>query len=164
MRYSIRALELRDCEHIGPFMRSVWLHAYKNIQTDEEMLAQSHKVHTPAFIRQEIDDAAMFSIVAEVGDKLIGHARGDLEDGYVEVSRLYLMKEYYGLGIGKALLEAVENHFTGVSEIRLDVFEDNKRALSFYLSQGYEIVERSSEIQSQGVDVFDFKMRKFVTR
>lgn len=119
MQFKIRPLREADCIHIGPLLRRVWLHAYKGIQTEEELLAQSHKVHTPEFIRQEIDNPAMHSLVVEVDGRIVGHARGDLEDGYVEVVRLYLEKEYYRLGIGKALLDALENHFDHILEFRL---------------------------------------------
>ena len=52
----IRPLRLGDCEKIGPLLRNVWLDAYHGIQTEEELLEQSHKVHTSAQIAADIDD------------------------------------------------------------------------------------------------------------
>jgi hypothetical protein len=46
----IRPLHLGDCDKIGPLLREVWLDAYHGIQTREELLAQSYKVHTPELI------------------------------------------------------------------------------------------------------------------
>jgi len=162
--FKVRPLQDVDCALIGPLLRKVWLVAYKGIQTEQELLEQSHKVHTTELIQREVNDANMYSIVAEIGGTIVGHARGDLEDGYVEVSRLFLLEKHYGKGIGKAMLRSIEDHFRNINDFRLDVFEDNKHALKFYLAQGYEVVERSSEIQTQGVDVYDLKMRKMVTR
>lgn len=156
----IRPLCLDDCEFIGPMLREIWLDAYHGIQTDEELLAQSHKVHTPELVAEEIDDPNMHSVVAVRHGRIIGHARSDLIDGAVEISRLYVFREFYGLGLGKALLQEVESCFDPCYEIWLDVFEGNQRALEFYLSQDYEVRERATEVQTEGKDVYHLRMRK----
>lgn len=156
----IRPLFLEDCEKIGPLLREIWLDAYHGIQTEEELLEQSHKVHTPELVAREIDDPNMCSVVAVRDGRLIGHARSDLYEGAVEISRLYVLREFYGQGIGKALLREVEPFFDPMYEVWLDVFEANQRAVDFYLSQGYEIVTHSTEMQSAGKDVYHYRMRK----
>ena len=145
---------------IGPMLRRIWLHAYNGIQTEKELLTQSHKVHTADQIRDEITDPDIYSVVAEVDGVVIGHARSDRENGVVSIVRLYVQREFYGQGIGKALLAEVDSYFDSGLEVWLDVFEDNKRAVDFYLSQNYEVMERATEVQSEGRDVFEFKMRK----
>ena len=156
----IRPLQEGDCEEIGPLLREIWLDAYHGIQTEEELLTQSFKVHTADQIAEEIDNPDIHSIVAVKGDRIIGHARSDLSEGIVEIIRLYVLREFYGRGVGKAMLREVDSHFAPEYEIWLDVFEDNKRAVDFYLSQGYEIVRRATEVQSVGKDVYEYKMRK----
>jgi ribosomal protein S18 acetylase RimI-like enzyme len=156
----IRPLRPGDCHKIGPLLREIWLDAYHGIQTDEELLAQSHKVHTPELIAREIDDPNMYSIVAVSDDRIIGHARSDLSSDVVDVARLYVLREFCGQGIGKALLWEIDTYFDPKYEVWLDVYEDNKRALNFYLSQGYQIMRRVTEVQTEGRDVFEFKMRK----
>ena len=156
----IRPLCQKDCDKIGPLLREIWLDAYHGIQTDGELLAQSHRVHTPELIAQEIEAENTHSVVAVVGDRLIGHARSDLSDGRVEIFRLYVLREFYGQGIGKALLEEVETYFDPKFDVWIEVYEENQRAVNFYLSQGYEIVERATEVQTEGRDVYEFKMRK----
>ena len=160
--FSIRPLREEDCALIGPMLRRIWLHAYKGIQTEEELLTQSHKVHTADQIRREINDPDIHSVVAEVDGEVIGHARSDRRDGVVSIFRLYVQREFYERGIGKALLAEVDSYFDPDLEVWLDVFEDNKRAVNFYLSQNYEIMERATEVQSEGKDVYEYKMRKKV--
>ncbi|MEM7387663.1 MAG: GNAT family N-acetyltransferase [Verrucomicrobiota bacterium] len=156
----IRPLRRGDCEHIGPLLREVWLDAYHGIQTNEELLDRSHEVHTPELIALEIDDPTMHSVVAVSGRRIIGHARSDLCGGMVDIARLYVLREFYGRGIGKALLREVDTFFDPRYEVWLDVYEANERAVKFYLSQGYEIMRRATEVQTEGRDVFEFKMRK----
>ena len=160
--FTIRRLREEDCALIGPLLRRVWLYAYDGIQTEEELLTQSFKVHTADQIRCEITDPNTYSVVAEVDGEVIGHARSDCVNGVVNITRLYVLREFYGRGIGKALLAEVDSFFDPNLEVWLEVFEDNKRAVDFYLSQNYEIMERATEVQSEGKDVFEFKMRKKV--
>lgn len=162
MTVEIRPLRLEDCDKIGPLLREIWLDAYHGIQTDEELLTQSYKWHSTEQIAEEIDAPNTRSIVAVCDGRIVGHARSDLIDGVVDIMRLFLLREFYDQGIGKAMLRDVDSYFDPKYEVWLDVFEDNTRALSFYLSQGYEIMQRTTEVQSQGKDVYDYKMRKKV--
>ncbi|MEM1211421.1 MAG: GNAT family N-acetyltransferase [Planctomycetota bacterium] len=156
----IRPLRRSDCDKIGPLLRDIWLDAYHGIQTDTELLAQSHKVHAPELIASEIGNPNMHSVVAVTHGRIIGHARSDLSENRIDISRLYVLRAFYRRGVGKALLQEVENHFDGQLDVWLEVYEENKRAIAFYLSQGYEIMERGTEVQTEGRDVFEFKMRK----
>jgi len=107
----IRPLRLSDCEKIGPLLREIWLDAYRGIQTGEELLAQSHKVHTPEQIAKEIDSPNVHSVVAVSDDRIIGHARSDLNEGVVDIVRLFILRAFYGRGIGKALLREADSYF-----------------------------------------------------
>ena len=156
----IRPLCQSDCHKIGPLLREIWLDAYQGIQTDNELLTQSHKVHTPELIALEIDDPNTHSVVAVADNRIIGHARSDLSGGRVDIFRLYVLREFYRQGIGRALLQEVETYFDPEYDVWIEVYEENKRAVDFYLSQGYQIVDRATEVQSEGKDVFEFKMRK----
>jgi len=159
--FEIRKTAKKDCSHIGPLMRSVWLATYSDILTPEELIAQSLKVHQPEQILAELSNPAICTYVADVDGQIVGHARGDLVDqNAVYVARLYLEPKFHKMGIGKALLHTVEGSFATAEEVKLDVYEDNKSALDFYLSQGYKIAERATEIQSEGKDVFEYKMTK----
>jgi len=156
----IRTLQPEDCDKIGPLLREIWLDAYHGIHTDEELLEQSHKVHTPELVAREIDDPNTHSVVAISNGRIIGHARSNLVGDRVDIYRLYVLRAFYGQGIGKALLQEVETFFDAKYEVWTEVYEENKRAVDFYLSQGYEIMERATEVQTEGKDVYEYKMRK----
>ena len=61
------------------------------------------------------------------------------------MSRLYLLKEFYGLGLGKQLMNfninlAKENNQKG---IWLKVWVENEKAIRFYTKTGFKIVGKS---------------------
>ena len=49
-----------------------------------------------------------------------------------EIFALYVLKDYYGKGVGQQLMQAAFAALDGYQEIILWVLEDNKRAIAFY--------------------------------
>lgn len=56
-----------------------------------------------------------------------------------ELGKLYVLERFYGMGIGFGLLNSVEKRLKleGYNELNLEVYMNNKRAISFYERQGY---------------------------
>jgi ribosomal protein S18 acetylase RimI-like enzyme len=92
--------------------------------------------------------------------RIVGHARSNLKKDVVDIFRLYVLREFYRQGIGSAMLREVDSYFDPKFEVWLDVFEENERAVKFYLSQGYQIMQRTTEVQSEGRGVYEYKTRK----
>lgn len=96
--------------------------------------------------------------VAYDGEKLIGGIVGVHEENSPQltveqgerkcgrVSELFVEEEYRGQGIGKLLMEKMENYFreTGCDDIIIESIFPNKNAQGFYKSLGYK--ERSIEL------------------
>ena len=57
-----------------------------------------------------------------------------------EVNKLYIMKRFFGKGIGQSLMEKAEHQLIqfGEKKVWLWVLESNQRAVNFYEKQGYE--------------------------
>jgi diamine N-acetyltransferase len=58
----------------------------------------------------------------------------------LEISRIYVVKEKLGLGVGKALMEFAISFAKDLNKkaICLGVWEHNERAIRFYKSFGFE--------------------------
>ena len=61
----------------------------------------------------------------------------DLDKRAGEIIALYVLKSYYGKGVGRQLMEAAFAALDGYQEILLWVLEDNKRAIAFYEKMGF---------------------------
>jgi ribosomal protein S18 acetylase RimI-like enzyme len=66
-----------------------------------------------------------------------------LQDKICEMKRLYVIPEYQGRGIGRALASAVigEARKKGYQKMRLDTIESMKAAQSIYFSLGFKAIE-----------------------
>jgi ribosomal protein S18 acetylase RimI-like enzyme len=110
------------------------------------LLEPAERESSPDELRRRLGDGPSYLIVAE-GDE------GELA-GYVEVSVLpyararstgYVVMgvraSYAGRGLGRALLEAARDEAVtrGLRRLELTVMTHNRRALSLYLSCGFEV-------------------------
>ena len=73
--------------------------------------------------------------------KVVGFVSyGDFRDSDTragEIFALYVLKDYYGKGVGQQLMQAAFSALYGYQEIILWVLEDNKRAIAFYEKMGF---------------------------
>ena len=91
---------------------------------------------------------ARHSFVAELGGKIVGFS--DMDDsGYL--GRLYVHKDYQGLGIGKALCEAAEQ----AVDVPKYTLHSSVTAKPFYEKLGYRTVEmRQMPRKDQFITIF----------
>ena len=74
-----------------------------------------------------------------VGVSKVSPAREEAQAGWGEIISLYLLPEYFGKGIGRALIgqDAAFLESQGFSKIYLWVLEENRRARDFYERNGF---------------------------
>ncbi len=89
-----------------------------------------------------------YGLVAERECKIVGscgiYPTDDLPDGCVEMVKFYIEKESRGLGIGKALMQAVEEKANelGYQEIYIESLPLYARAVTIYEKHGYEWIDQ----------------------
>lgn len=81
------------------------------------------------------------TLIALDDAKVIGFVSyGDFRDSATivgEIFALYVLKDYYGKGVGQQLMQAAFAALDAFQEIILWVLEDNKRAIAFYEKNGF---------------------------
>ena len=70
-----------------------------------------------------------------------------LPDGGQEIVKLYVGKDYHGLGVGNSLMEDMIKWFDDDKPIELGVTTFNQRAKKFYSRWGFEEIEGSEGIK-----------------
>lgn len=106
-------------------------------------------------------------LVAEVDGVVRGYAYFRWEEtkpfvgpGEAGLKEIYVHPEYWGEGIGTALLErGLELLPAGVSALKLEVLADNDVARSFYEGRGFEPVDtRSTDVGGVTVEVVVYEL------
>lgn len=80
-------------------------------------------------------------LVAKDGQRVVGFVgygdRGDEAPGIGEIFALYVLSEYYGTGVARALMEAGLAQLRDYPEVCLWVLKENGRAIRFYEKCGF---------------------------
>ncbi len=137
MEFKVRQAVMNDIYPIGYVHYKSWLETYRGIVDDEyldnlTLDSRIEKVHL------YIDRC----FVAEVDNRVIGFAAyidtpNDEEENTLEVSAIYVLKNYLNFGIGKSLIRECINANPEKDRLSLWVSVLNKNAIIAYEKIGF---------------------------
>ena len=139
----LRNPEVEDAEQLAEYVKAISSETDFTIRYPEE--ADIPVEQEKFFIRHFIESDRDLMIVAEIDGKIAGNSQlSEIGKGRIKVKHrcsmaIGLYKEYWGLGIAKALIElltekAVEN---GYEQMELEVISSNERAKGLYSRMGF---------------------------
>lgn len=122
---------------IDPLKRIILTPDYgkKNLKLNLKEISNKQGVFYVAEVGFEIVGYIVGIIVTQSHDELIGHVKGKL----ARVLELYVKFEYRKLGVGRQLMQSVENFYRGrrCDLMFVEVFVPNKNAHRFYQAMGH---------------------------
>ncbi|MBU0585076.1 MAG: GNAT family N-acetyltransferase/peptidase C39 family protein [Alphaproteobacteria bacterium] len=126
----------------------------------ENAVFDSDRISRRSF-RQLIERETAETLVAEKDGCLAGYAMVLFRKG-IGVARLYsfaIGPGFAGMGLGRLLLERVErvSYDHGRMMLRLEVREDNARAISLYEQNGYRRIGREADYYEDGMAALRFE-------
>ncbi|NYB75237.1 GNAT family N-acetyltransferase [Sedimentibacter hydroxybenzoicus DSM 7310] len=142
----IRYANLNDVEALGKIHSESSQAGFKGIIEDNILYdVFSLERRTNRFINElsigEPKTAIAFENDQPAGLISFGKCRyGNNDESWTEIWRVYLIREFWGSGIAKDLIEWGINEIrkTGIKNIELWVLEENMRARSFYEKMGFK--------------------------
>lgn len=143
----IRAADLSDAEGIAKVHVDSWRNAYKNIIPEEFLENLSFQSREELWIDIIPKGSAFVAETDEgqiVGFSSCGKERsGNYKGDQGELSSIYILKEFQGQGIGKALFNSVMKELMklGMNTMLVFVLADNKSAL-FYEAMGGKAIDK----------------------
>lgn len=140
----IRIATIEDAYAIAKVHVDSWKTTYKGIIPDHFLKSLTYEERTELW-KQNIIREDIYIIVAENNNgDIIGFADAwkrdnNLELNSCDLTSIYLLEEYHGIGVGKALMKELFIYFKkmGYSKIFVDVLEDNntKHFYEYYNAQ-----------------------------
>jgi len=151
---NIRKAVLSDAKGIAKVHVDCWKTTYKNIVSDQYLMKLTYESREQIWINN-IPNGSVYVAENKEGE-IIGFSSGGIErsgkyNGYEgELYAIYILKEYQGNGIGKALVQPVVKEITelGLNSMLVLVLEDNISRL-FYESLGGKKID-TVEVEISG--------------
>ena len=151
----VRGAKAGDARGVAQVQASTWKDRYQGL-IEPAYLGRLTEARLMPRWRSSIDelsrerDEAIF--VATLRDRVIGFAStGASRDAFspwdAEISMIYVLREYCGAGIGRALMKAAADHSIrrGLFSAGLWVLRDNVEARAFYETLGGELAGRKTD-------------------
>ncbi|KAJ2956903.1 hypothetical protein NQZ79_g7325 [Umbelopsis isabellina] len=148
-RIAIRAGTVGDALAIAEIGGGVFVATFGHSITETDLNIYLQESYSVEAITAELNNPLMDFVVAfNEHDRVVGFAQltqGTCEPCVadaelpVELQRLYLHQDFHGLGIGKRLIQEIENiaRSKGLITIWLGVWEENYKAQKVYQKAGY---------------------------
>lgn len=135
----VRTASERDLEKIKALLADTWHVTYDAIYGIDRVNEITTEWHSLAALKARLTRPHSEFLVADDGKKIAGMAFAAATSGskVVVLYQLYVHPEHQRAGIGRMLLDEVEQSFPEAHSIRLEVEEANTQALGFYLANGF---------------------------
>ena len=121
------------------------------LNTPEDMEQYLTTSFATSKVQQELSNPDSLFFFAEEENKVIGYLKLNFVSAQterqnpnaMEIERIYVLKEFHGSGVGQALYQkAIEvAKERRVLYVWLGVWEKNKRALRFYIKNGFVAID-----------------------
>ncbi|MCF6322561.1 MAG: GNAT family N-acetyltransferase [Rhizobiaceae bacterium] len=141
----VRTASRRDIAAISKLLGEVWHSTYDGIYGPERVTEITSKWHNVNALEKQLTRPASEFLVADDGEVIAGMAFGSqIDDKHAKLHQLYVLGQYQGRGVGKMLLDEIEESFFEAKEIVLEVEEQNVGAVSFYKKNGFKQTGKTS--------------------
>jgi len=151
-----------DAEALAAMALDIWhRHYFPNILTLAEIRHLWNRSYNPDALRREIEAGAVFRWIERRRIRIgfLAHAH-ERERNRLRLSKLYLLPEHHGQGIGAFALKEIKQTaaLLGVREIMLYVFKKNEQAIRAYRRAGFEIAYEEISDAGDGFFYDDYVM------
>lgn len=126
-------------------------------ETNSHMLKKYQSVEG---IEKEIKEGAKYYF-AQLDNQIIGFLAIQPKEGYMYLSKFYLLKEYRGQGLSSLMFDFVKEQTKdcGLNNIRLNVNAGNNNTIDTYKHFGFWIIEDIRKDVGDGYCVHDYVMQ-----
>lgn len=159
---TIRPLQEQDIPALAALAAKTYAETFGHSMTREQLEAQVRETRSEACFRSAIQtDTILVALVEQqlAGYLQLGSIQGGVRGGFrggvrghiqgvqpgprdLAVHAVYIHADHQGQGLGRALMDAAFDHprCQQAENVFIDVWEENKRALNFYVNYGFKIV------------------------
>ena len=134
----IRDAEAADLPAVRALLVETWHDTYDGIYGWQRVAEITNAWHSLENLKAQLGRDEGVFLVALVGEEIVATASARQErDGAALLTRLYVMPNRQGVGIGRTLLQVALACFPDAPVARLEVESQNELAIAFYERMGF---------------------------
>jgi ribosomal protein S18 acetylase RimI-like enzyme len=135
----VRTASERDLAAVRALLVETWHATYDAIYGVERVTEITDDWHSIASLKARMARPNSEFLVADDGKAIGGmaYAAATSDPKLVMLHQLYVHPSFQGKGIGKMLLDAIEDSFPDARMLRLEVEAENTPALAFYRANSF---------------------------
>lgn len=143
----------QESQLLSVLFRTVYINTYGSEGVSWEFSNFMDHQFSKNKIQETLNSSNSTLWVARLKQNPIGIIQVDLDKTcptsnlkYPEINKLYILKQFFGQGIGQNLMLTAETELRkkGQNKVWLWLLESNQRALDFYLKQGYKNIGKAN--------------------
>ncbi len=144
----VRTVSKRDLVEINQLLETVWHHTYDAIYGVEKVDEITSQWHSIDALEKNLNAPGSEFLVVDDGKVIAGVAyASQIGDSKIKLHQLYVLPQFHGKGLGKMLLDEIEESFFEARQFVLEVEVQNTSAIGFYEKYGFA---KSGEIENCG--------------
>jgi ribosomal protein S18 acetylase RimI-like enzyme len=121
----------------------IWHEYWKILLSDEQIAYMLAKFQSPEAVKEQIKHENYIYKLIKDDEEIIGYFGVCEKQQYLFLSKLYIVKEHRGKGIGKLAFKEIQKiaRNKGLKSIRLTVNKYNTNSIKAYEKWGFDIVD-----------------------
>ena len=144
--FQLRKATIEDVLSIKSVLKETWLSTYKEIFPLEIIEKITSVWHSEKNLQKQIQNDKNINLLAyiENSKEIVGIITiQKLDENSITLSRIYILPEYQGKGIGKILFYESLKNFDKIEKVTLEVELENTKSINFYKKLGFtEVAEK----------------------
>ena len=157
----IRVREVHHFKAIEDLARVIWEEHYTPIIGAEQVVYMLRNFQSAEAVEKQIQAGMQYYLVG-LGSVPVGYLAFNLEPNGLFLSKIYVLKEKRGMGLGRASMEFVESKASdlGRNAISLTVNKNNSHSIRAYEKMGFVNLDAIETDIGSGFVMDDYLMRK----
>ena len=134
-----RPISLAELDIVRDLALQIWPKCHHNLIAPDHMDEMLSSLFDLDVLEQDMTKKGHIYWVVRVGYNDVGFVAAHMEGARVWITKLYVLADYRGFGLGKALVKAVQDHFAPAQVLSVCVHKEHEAVIDFCLRSGFSI-------------------------
>jgi ribosomal protein S18 acetylase RimI-like enzyme len=152
-----RPVTVSELDIVRDLAMQIWPKSYRASVPPDQIDSLVSQTFDLDRLEDDIMQRGHVYFVMYVGRIAVGFCSAHLESTRIWITKLCVLPDFRGFGLGKALIRAAQDYFAPAEDVVMCIHKDHDPAVNFCLRSGFKIAR---EIPSELGGLTDYVMHK----